>query len=265
MSDRAMSPSLADQIRSFVYQRCVLPARAQGRADVEVRAGDVHHDMRLVGRMPAVCSALGAKFERDYGVQLLDRTGPPQGSNVFFRFRVDSSTVESRTGPRSHGPVMRVEPSAKNRQSEYRTGSAAPILDGTVALVSCVAEKRASPAPARDLYISDWFVKARSYVEHIGVPWFILSAEYGLVPPDQVIDPYERTLNTMPVDERRSWATRVIAQMSERMPGVSHVMFLAGARYREFLVDHFQRHGITVEIPMEGLRIGEQLSWLGRV
>jgi hypothetical protein len=137
-------------------------------------------------------------------------------------------------------------------------------MDGTVFLVSCVAEKRASAATAKDLYISDWFVKARRYVERSGAPWSIVSAEYGLVPPDQVIDPYDRTLNIMPVEERRRWARRVINQLTERKPDVMHVIFLAGARYREFLAEHFQSQGITVEIPMEGLRIGEQLSWLRR-
>lgn len=42
------------------------------------------------------------------------------------------------------------------------------------------------------------------------------------------------------------------------------VVFLAGQRYREFLADHLKSRGIVVEVPMEGLRIGQQLSWLGR-
>jgi hypothetical protein len=54
---------------------------------------------------------------------------------------------------------------------------------------------------------SDWFLKARHYVDQSGAPWFILSAEYGLVPPDQVISPYERTLNTMPVLARSAMRT----------------------------------------------------------
>lgn len=50
-------------------------------------------------------------------------------------------------------------------------------------LISCVSRKRSAPAQARDLYTSDWFLKAREYVESTGSPWFILSAEHGLVPP----------------------------------------------------------------------------------
>lgn len=56
-------------------------------------------------------------------------------------------------------------------------------------LVSCVGDKHSKPLPARELYRSDWFLKARAYVEAQGEEWFILSAKYGLVSPDQVIAP----------------------------------------------------------------------------
>ncbi|MGH6945748.1 MAG: DUF6884 domain-containing protein, partial [Kiloniellales bacterium] len=115
-----------------------------------------------------------------------------------------------------------------------------------------------------DLYASDWFSKARSYVESTSCPWFILSAEYGLVAPNQIINSYEMTLNRMPIRERRRWAERVVGQMSDRMPDAQTVIFLAGQRYREFLVNHLRRRGVAVETPMEGLRIGEQLRWLSR-
>jgi hypothetical protein len=48
-------------------------------------------------------------------------------------------------------------------------------------LVSCVKDKLDHPAPAKDLYTSDLFRKARGYAERVGVPWFILSSEHGLV------------------------------------------------------------------------------------
>jgi hypothetical protein len=38
----------------------------------------------------------------------------------------------------------------------------------------------------------------------------------------------------------------------------------AGERYREFLIEPLQQRGLEVEIPMEGLRQGEQLEWLAR-
>jgi Family of unknown function (DUF6884) len=53
-----------------------------------------------------------------------------------------------------------------------------------VCLISCVAKKGPSPAPAKELYQSPWFILARRYVKAKGAPWFILSAKYGLVDPD---------------------------------------------------------------------------------
>jgi hypothetical protein len=131
-----------------------------------------------------------------------------------------------------------------------------------VYLVSCVSKKERKACPARELYISDWFLKARRYAEGSGCQWFILSAEYGLVAPDRVIAPYNRTLNTMSVAGRRAWAERVSKQIEAAMPTLSHVVFLAGERYREFLADDLTDRGIVVSVPMEGLGIGEQLSWL---
>jgi hypothetical protein len=132
----------------------------------------------------------------------------------------------------------------------------------TVYLVSCVSKKRRTPSPARDLYVSDWFLKARAHVESTDSPWFILSAEYGLVSPDQVLAPYERTLNTMRKAERDAWATRVKAQMETSLPAADRIVVLAGQRYRESLMDFLRQRAETVEIPMEGLTIGRQLQYL---
>ena len=129
-------------------------------------------------------------------------------------------------------------------------------------LVSCVGAKSAAPSKAKDLYVSDWFRKARRYIECSGSPWFILSAEYGLVDPESVISPYEKTLNRMGVAERRTWARDVIRDMDQRLPICDLIVVLAGARYREFLMDYLSHRAKHVRVPMEGLRIGEQLSWL---
>ena len=134
----------------------------------------------------------------------------------------------------------------------------------TVYLVSCVSQKREHACAARDLYVSNLFRKARRYVEASACPWYILSAEYGLVEPEQVVAPYERTLNTMAVADRRAWAQRVFEQLMAAVPNATTVVFLAGERYREFLARHLKDRGLVVSVPMEGLRIGEQLSWLGQ-
>ena len=92
-------------------------------------------------------------------------------------------------------------------------------------LVSCVKTKGPGPAPAKDLYKSAWFRKARAYVEKKARPWRILSAQYGLVHPERVIGPYEQTLKTMPVADRRAWAATVLAELEASLAGVGTVIF----------------------------------------
>jgi hypothetical protein len=47
----------AHRIRQFVLDHFIAPARAGGRSEVVVRAGDVHRATGLANAMPAVCSA----------------------------------------------------------------------------------------------------------------------------------------------------------------------------------------------------------------
>lgn len=131
-------------------------------------------------------------------------------------------------------------------------------------LVSCVGQKRNESAPARDLYRSTWFIKARAYVETRRADWRILSALYGVVAPETVIAPYERTLNRMNVVQRREWAEHVYRELEPHLAGHSRVVFLAGRRYREFIAPKLIADGYRVEVPMEGLTIGRHLAWLSR-
>jgi cytoplasmic iron level regulating protein YaaA (DUF328/UPF0246 family) len=131
-----------------------------------------------------------------------------------------------------------------------------------VALVSCVKKKQSSAAPARDLYLSHLFRGLRRYAESHADVWYILSAEHGLLKPDQVIEPYERTLNTMPKRDRTAWAERVRQQLLEILPANAEVTLLAGLRYREGIETFLREQGFTVSVPLEGLKIGEQLQRL---
>ena len=80
--------------------------------------------------------------------------------------------------------------------------------------------------------------------------------------PDAEIAPYDHTLNTLGVVERRLWANKVLAKLLPEIADVKRVMMFAGHRYREFLVEPLERRGIKVEAPMAHLKRGEQLRWL---
>lgn len=131
---------------------------------------------------------------------------------------------------------------------------------GAIYLVSCVAKKQQRTCKAKELYQSDWFCKARRLVESRRGQWFILSAAYGLVHPETVVEPYDKTLNNMPILDRRAWAREVLNSLLSLDAG--RFVFLAGAKYREFLTKPLKNSGREVLVPMEGLKIGEQLRWL---
>ena len=162
---------------------------------------------------------------------------------------------------------LRLEPDKRHTQQIMRTTQEAlaglnRVKDaGPLYLVSCVGKKREYAMPAKDLYASEWFVRARGHVERNGGRWFILSAKFGLVAPEQCIEPYEQTLNAMAIAERRTWAQHVRMQMDALLPTGGRCVVLAGQRYREFLMDYLSAR-FTTDVPMVGLAIGQQLRWL---
>ncbi|MDT8840360.1 hypothetical protein ParKJ_23325 [Paraburkholderia fungorum] len=79
--------------------------------------------------------------------------------------------------------------------------------------------------------------------------------------PEQRVEPYDQTLNGMKVGDRRVWAHRVQQQMDAEISSGGRCVVLAGNRYREFLMDYLSERFRT-EVPMDGLRIGEQQRWL---
>lgn len=246
----------ADRIRKFVLDHYISPARAEGRAEITVRAGDVHQTMGLSNAMPNVCSAIGGvKFEQLAEVTRSRRVGPPMGANVYFQFKLGICPPAERLTSLVQQPEhKRVQPHPKRKLD----------LSKTVVLVSCVKSKRPHRAPARLLYTSAWFQKVRDIVEATGARWFILSARYGLVAPNAEIEPYERTLNTLGVAERRAWASAVLDKLLPELTGENRVVMFAGHRYREFLIEPLRRQGIEVEVPMANLALGQQLAWLSQ-
>ena len=134
----------------------------------------------------------------------------------------------------------------------------------TVYLVSCVKEKRATRGPAKELYTSPWFRKAREHVEGTGQPWFLLSARHGLLKPDSRIRPYDQSLDAMPRAERRRWADKVLRQLRAHIGEDDTLVILAGQRYREFIEQDLRDRRVSVEVPLAGMRIGEQMAWFDR-
>lgn len=130
-----------------------------------------------------------------------------------------------------------------------------------VVLVSCVKLKQQKRVAAQDLYTSPLFRGMRQYAEAVADRWFILSAKHGLLSPTRLIGPYDQTLLRTPAAERRAWAQMVGRSIALIVPPPSRLVILAGAAYCRDLVPLLLKH-FTVELPMQGMRMGPRLRWL---
>lgn len=79
----------ADRVRQYCRVHLIEPARARGDTTVSIRAGDIHAALGFKNRLPLVCSALGTKlFEKLARVERIGLTGPTNGANALFTFRL---------------------------------------------------------------------------------------------------------------------------------------------------------------------------------
>ncbi len=165
------------------------------------------------------------------------------------------SDRRSSRGPARSSPST-VALSAAQPDRPDTTGS-------SVLLVSCVKEKRSDPAPARDLYISPLFRKSRAHAERDGRRWFILSAEHGLVAPDEWLAPYERYLPGTSPGYRTAWGEWVAARLELLVGPLDRVTVEvhASEAYVAPIREPLARRGATLETPLAGLPLGNRLSW----
>ena len=131
-----------------------------------------------------------------------------------------------------------------------------------IVLISCVATKRKTKSKAIDMYISDWFRSAVKYAQFLCADRiYILSAKYGLLKCDDLIEDYNLTLNKMLKADRIEWSERVISKLRvETDMQNDHFVFLAGQRYRENLIKHINRENYS--IPMSNLKFGQQKQFM---
>ena len=104
-----------------------------------------------------------------------------------------------------------------------------------IVLISCASKKLKNKAKAEDIYISSLFRKSLQYAKSLQPDdIYILSAKFGLLKLNEIIEVYNQTLNTMPIDEIRKWSERVLQQLCD----ISNLqkdnfIFLAGNNYRK--------------------------------
>jgi hypothetical protein len=140
-----------------------------------------------------------------------------------------------------------------------------------IVLVSCGMRKRREPAEAQRLYTSELFEKSAAYARASFDRWFILSAAHGLVLPDTMLEPYDRSIAELTVPEQEAWARQVAGDLRRLQPGTvatrgprlgaagaeTTITLLAGRAYAEPLMPL-----IVVAQPLRGMRTDDRIAWL---
>lgn len=109
------------------------------------------------------------------------------------------------------------------------------------------------------MYTGDLFKKSLMYARSLEPnEIYILSAQYGLLGLDDIIEPYEKTLNGATKTDQKRWAENVISQMeSRRINFNDKAVFLCGKNYRKNIIQKF-KNGVA---PLSGMGIGKQLQF----
>jgi len=133
-----------------------------------------------------------------------------------------------------------------------------------ICLIACVSLKDTRKMRASDIYLSPLFKKAKDFAQKNSDRWYILSAKHGLIAPNTIIEPYNKTLNNMSREDRKKWANNVFQELRKKTKSNDEITFVAGLRYRQDLVPLLSERGNKICVPMEGLGIGKQLQWLSK-
>lgn len=134
-----------------------------------------------------------------------------------------------------------------------------------IALISCSVKKLSGTMRAEEKYkASTLFSKSLAYAKATTDKQMILSAKYGLLLLDDVISDYDQSLLDLSLHQRKEWASEVIEKLKENVDTFDEVFIYAGKTYYEFIVAELYEMFNHVTIQMEGMKVGERLSWLNK-
>ncbi len=167
---------------------------------------------------------------------------------------IQAATANAGSPPSGRTPLLhRVE---RGRYRRYRPGFEEPARAdeaGRVVLVGSSGEVAGSARPARELFASGGFARARDCAVRSGNPWFVLSAKHGLLDPDDVVGPFAVLIGDQPAGYRAAWAEWVVVQLADRvrLSGVT-VEVHGGVDFAQALKGPLERRGARTEIPLPG-------------
>lgn len=126
-----------------------------------------------------------------------------------------------------------------------------------IALISCTSKKKTYKCRASELYSeSPRFSLSYEYAKKNCDKVYILSAKYGLISEDEVIEPYNETLKDKSTIERKEWSSKVLRDLDNKHSlEKDEFLILAGKAYNQYLLPYIKNY----KLPLQGKSLG---NWI---
>jgi len=120
-----------------------------------------------------------------------------------------------------------------------------------IGIIACVKDKMKFPARAEDMYVGGDFKfwKEDALNQQNVDRYFILSAKYGLLLPEQMIEPYDLNLKDQTGEYIEKWSENLTNKLSELTnTGSDHYVIYTNNLYAKPIVELVKSYEIPFEI-----------------
>jgi hypothetical protein len=133
----------------------------------------------------------------------------------------------------------------------------------TCIVIPCCGKKLKIASKAKDMYLSILFKKSKSLAENCGCDWFILSAGYGLVHPEQIIQPYNKVFRLSRKMKKQAELPEVLTKEQALQIKKNANLILKMYDRRIYLLNsHYRKDLLPGEAPLSGMGLGYQTQYL---
>lgn len=120
--------------------------------------------------------------------------------------------------------------------------------ESNVLLVSCGKRKSNVTCKAKDMYNSCRFQTLKMIAETNNIKWHIMSAKYGLLSPNEIIDPYDLCITDCSSEYKKQWAAKMLKTLSIYSKD-THFIVAANSDYAQHIVPALVNKGYKVSAP----------------
>lgn len=134
-----------------------------------------------------------------------------------------------------------------------------------IIIIQCSNSKKSQQTKASELYTSERFNLSKKIAEKYAKTWFILSAKHGLIEPDKLVTPYDRTITDFSVDEKKEFISNVINQITKLELTNKRLIFLTDPDYTDEIVNFLKNTCSDIISPFSQIKREMWINYLNQL